>query len=242
METESRSDEPRSAEDTNFPGLDRTSRKTYLLGAAVLVIGFVVLGAAVFPSRDEAKPGPTLDPPIAPGARSGLPGPVPGPHETLAPIEHRLDVLSESLTQRLRHLESESGGIRSDLSSMAGQVRPVQDEVAALAETNTRILRQVEAVLSRLQVIATDIQALKARPKPAVRPPAKPPVAPPFHVDAIDHWDGATYVAISQNGRAAFLREGERQSGWRLTAVDPSTGKVTFQGPKGQVHSVSVPR
>ena len=112
-----------------------------------------------------------------------------------------------------------------------------------LGESNQMLGRRIGDAVSRLDTLTTEIRAFKVvKRKTTSRPRPGSVKTPPFQIDAIDVWDDVTYVAVSQAGRAAFLKTGEQQSGWTVIHIDRLKGQVDFKGPAGQAHSVSLQR
>ena len=126
---------------------------------------------------------------------------------------------------------------------MAENIQTIKSAIADLGETNQALGRRISEATSRLDTLTKEVRAFKVvKRKPTAKHKPRPVQTPPFQLDAIDVWDDATYVAISQAGRVAFLKVGEQQSGWTVTHIDRLKGQVDFQGPAGQVHSVSLQR
>jgi len=119
----------------------------------------------------------------------------------------------------------------------------IHESIAELRIGNEELKQRIDAAQSQLQAIAKDVRGLKIATKKQVAKQRKHVAGkPPFHIDAIDLWDDAVYVAISQDGRVTFLREGEQRSGWNVTHIDRAKGQVAFRGPAGQNYSASLRR
>ena len=133
--------------------------------------------------------------------------------------------------------------MNQELSGLANTVSAIHESVAVLRKGNEDLKQRIDAAQSRLQAIAKDVRGLKITANKQVAKKQKSAAAkPPFHIDAIDLWDEAVYVAISQDSRVTFLREGEQRSGWHVTHIDRAKGQVAFRGPAGQDYTASLRR
>ena len=130
-----------------------------------------------------------------------------------------------------------------ELTGLASIVSAINESIADLRNGNEELKQRIADAQSQLQAIAKEISGLKIATKKKAATQQKPAASlPPFQIDAIDLWDDAVYVAVSQNGRVAFLREGEQQAGWQVAHIDRLKGQVAFRGPQGQAHSASIRR
>ena len=158
-------------------------------------------------------------------------------------IGRELATLSGRIERGFEAQQTNSLVVKREFSVMAESLQKIKAAIAELGKSHNALGRRVSKATSRLDMIVKDVQVLKVvKRKPTTKHKPRPVKTPPFHIDAIDVWDGATYVAVSQAGRVAFLKDGEQQSGWTVTHIDRLKGQVDFQGPAGQVHSVSLPR
>jgi len=133
--------------------------------------------------------------------------------------------------------------MKTELPVMGEGIRVIQNAIADLRLGNEMLSQRITEIQTKLKTIAEDVRGLKAPKKRSAAKKRKPVVkAPPFQIDAIDLWNDVIYVAVSHKGRAAFLKEGEQQSGWLVTQIDRIKGQVGFRGPVGQIHSVIVQR
>ncbi|MFC1602926.1 hypothetical protein ACFL3U_05120 [Pseudomonadota bacterium] len=133
--------------------------------------------------------------------------------------------------------------MKKELPAMGEGVRAIQDAIADLRLGNEVLSQRITEIQVKLKTIAQDVRGLKTPKKKKVVKKRKPVIkTPPFQIDAIDLWNDVIYVAVSHNGRAAFLKEGEQQSGWLVTQIDRLKGEVGFRGPADQIHSVTVGR
>lgn len=166
--------------------------------------------------------------------------PVSGASET---IMRAIDGLSDRINQWFESLRTEQSSVNRELSGLAASVSAIQESVAELRKSNVELKQHITAAQSMLQAIAQDMHSLKvASTKKVAAQHNQASRVPPFHIDAIDLWDDAVYVAISQNGQVAFLREGEQRSGWQVTHIDRFKGQVALHGPEGQNYSTSIRR
>jgi len=224
------------------PTLRRVSYKSVL---AAVVVGIITIsGLWLFVIRQEGSPSSAV--------------PVSGPsiqtHETagteVARTEGKYDLLDRRLASLSGRIDlgfetqkSHSTDVKRSLTAMAESVRMVKESVTALSESNKELSRRIGGAVSRLDTLVKNVHALKVvKRKPTAKSKRRPIETPPFHIDAIDIWDDATYVAVSQAGRVAFLKEGEQQSGWTVTHIDRLKGHVDLQGPAGQDPSISLQR
>ena len=133
--------------------------------------------------------------------------------------------------------------VKRKLAEMTESIREIKVGSNHLEESTKELSRRLSEATSRLDTIGEHVNALKVvKRKPKAKTKPRRIKTPPFHIDAIDIWDDATYVAVSQAGRVAFLKEGEQQSGWTVTHIDRFKGRVDLQGPAGQAHSISLQR
>lgn len=229
----------------------RSSRKTLLIAAivGVLTIGSLVVlrdqvdirnsGVAAPDHRTTALVTYATNPDDG-GSAKGKSVPVSGASET---IIHAIDGLSDRINQWFESLRTEQSSVIRELSVMAASVSAIQESVAELRKSNDELKQHITAAQSMLQAISQDMHSLKvASTKKVAAQHNQAARVPPFHVDAIDLWDDAVYVAISQNGQVAFLREGEQRSGWQVTHIDRLKGQVALHGPEGQNYSTSIRR
>jgi len=133
--------------------------------------------------------------------------------------------------------------LKKELPAMGEGIRVIQDVIADLRLGNELLSQRITEIQAKLKTIAKDVRGLKTPKKRITAKKRKPVIkTPPFQVDAIDLWNDVIYVAVSHKGRAAFLKEGEQQSGWSVTKIDRLKGEVGFRGPAGQIYSVIVQR
>jgi len=145
--------------------------------------------------------------------------------------------------QKRRKANFQYDGKCRTLSEMAEGIRAIQTSVKGLYAVSEAIEQRVTNTQSRLDTVTQAVRALKVVKKNAPKKKQPPVISkPPFHIDAIDLWDDVTYVAISQSGRAAFLKAGEQQAGWAVTRIDRLKGEVGFRGPAGQAYLASLGR
>jgi len=158
-------------------------------------------------------------------------------------IKRKVDTLSEQVDSGFRGLQADRSAMKETLSEMAEGIRAIQTSVKGLYAVSEAIEQRVTNTQSRLDTVTQAVRALKVVKKNAPKKKQPPVISkPPFHIDAIDLWDDVTYVAISQSGRAAFLKAGEQQAGWAVTRIDRLKGEVGFRGPAGQAYLASLGR
>ena len=240
------SDEEANPEDVVVqPTARRVAYKTVL---AAVVIGIITISALwLFVMRQEGSPvyeAPVTetDVQVHEGTiAKALPAAKSDP--AVESIGRRLVSLSGRIDRGFEAQQTHSSVVKRELSAVAEDVQAINATIADLGESNKELGRRISEATSLLNTILKDVRALKVvKRKPAVKHKPRPVKIPPFHIDAIDVWDDVTYVSISQAGRVAFLKAGEQQAGWTVTHIDRLKGQVDFQGPGGQVHSVSLPR
>jgi hypothetical protein len=171
-------------------------------------------------------------------------GKAPSPTDmALATIERGIEGLSGQIRQGFDSLRNERTGTNPELASLAAGIRGIQASIAALRQGNEALEQRIADTQSRLQGIAKELQGLRIASKKRVPAQRKPAASvPPFQIEAIDRWDDADYVAVSQGGHIAFLREGEQRSGWQVVRIDRQKGRIAFRGPDGQDYSGSPER
>lgn len=233
------------------PGMTRSPTKTLL---TAVVIGALTIGALVvlpYPVGGQREASvieqkPALDEGVEEGATlSGMRiGKDPSQADTaLAMIERRIEGLSNQIRQGFDSLMIERTHTNPELTSLADGIREIQASIAALRQGNEALEQRIADTQSRLQVIGRELQELRIASKKRVPTQRKPAASvPPFQIEAIDRWDDADYVAVSQGGHIAFLREGEQRSGWQVVRIDRQKGRIAFRGPDGQDYSVSPER
>ncbi|OOZ71887.1 hypothetical protein BOW49_12130 [Solemya velum gill symbiont] len=233
----------------------RSSKKTILLAVVISVITIgalaIVRGQIDSPRKEAAAVGQSvaaLDKTMASGIGADIDGmtigkPPPQTGGTFDTIERSIGSLTERIGQWFDSLRADHSSMNRELSGLANTVSAIHESVAVLRKGNEDLKLRIDAAQSRLQAIAKDVRGLKIAAKKQVEKKQKSAAAkPPFHIDAIDLWDDAVYVAISQDGRVTFLREGEQRSGWNVTHIDRAKGQVAFRGPAGQDYSASLRR
>lgn len=158
-------------------------------------------------------------------------------------MDRKLASISSRIDRSFEVQQVHSTVVRNELTAMAKGIQSIKATIADLGENSQILGRRIGDAVSRLDGLTKDIRTLKAVKRKATnRPRSRSVQAPPFQIDAIDVWDDVTYVAVSQAGRAAFLKAGEQQSGWTVIHIDRLKGQVDFKGPAGQAHSVSLQR
>lgn len=162
---------------------------------------------------------------------------------TFEAIEQSIGNLLERISQWFDSLRADHTSMNQELLGLANTVSAINESVAELRKGNEDLKQRIDAAQARLEAIAKDVSGLKIAAKKQVAKRQKHAAAkPPFNIDAIDLWDDAVYVAISQNGRVSFLREGEQRSGWNVAHIDRTKGQVTFHGSAGQDYTASLRR
>ncbi len=156
-------------------------------------------------------------------------------------IERSIESLSERISQWFDSIKADHSSVKKELSGLANSMNAIHESVAELRKGKEDLKQRIDAAQSRLQIIARDVHAHKiAAKKQASKQRKRVAGKPPFHIDAIDLWDDAVYVAVSQDSHVAFLREGEQQSGWIVTNIDRIKGQVAFRGPVRQDYTVTL--
>ncbi len=233
----------------------RSSKKTILVAVVISVITIgtlaILLGQIDSPRKEAAAVGHNVvefDKTTGAGVGADTDGISLGntPQQigrTFDTIERSIASLSERISQWFDSLRADHSSMNQELSGLANAVSAIHESVAELRKGNEDLKQRIDAAQSRLQAIAKDVRGLKTAAKKQVAKRQKSTAAkPPFHIDAIDLWDDAVYVAISQDSRVTFLREGEQRSGWHVTHIDRAKEQVVFRGPAGQDYSASLRR
>jgi len=233
------------------PKPSRSSKKTILVAIVISVITIgtlaILRGQIDSPQEETAAVGQNvaaLDKTMESGIGADIDGmTLPQTSRTFDTIERSIANLSDRIGQWFESLRTDHSSMNQELSGLANTVSAIHESIADLRKGNEDLKQRIDAAQSRLQVIAKDVRGLKvAANKQVAKRQKSVAEKPPFHIDAIDLWDDAVYVAISQNGRVSFLREGEQRSGWHVTHIDRTKGQVTFRGPAGQDYSASLRR
>ncbi|MES9897697.1 MAG: hypothetical protein ABW148_01600 [Sedimenticola sp.] len=227
------------------PTARRMPYKTVLAAVVIGIIAISVLWLLVI--RQEGNP--ATDPMVTePDIQAQADTEVKGSKVTRSEgeygaIDHRLVSMSGRIDRGFQAQQTDNSDVKHKLTVMAKGLKEIKVVISDLGESDKELGRRVSEATSQLETIAKEVKALKVvKRKPTVKSKSRPVKTPPFHIDAIDVWDDATYVAVSQAGRMAFLKEGEQQSGWKVTHIDRLKGRVDLQGPAGQAHSVSLQR
>ena len=238
-----------------LPRPRRSSRKTFLIAAivSVITIGTLIVlrdqvGSLHNNVATQARAVPTLTDSVVTDKDADIDGhtidnnPLSNTGAS-AMIVRAIEDMSDRIKQWFDSLSAEHSSVNRELTSLAASMSAIHASIDELRKGNDELKQRVIDVQSRFQAIAQDVQGLKlARQKKAVVKHKQAASVPPFLIDAIDLWDDTVFVAVSQNGRAAFLREGEQQAGWRVTHIDRLKGRVAFHGPEGQGYSTSIGR
>ena len=226
-----------------------TSRRVaYKSVLSAVVVGIIAIGGLSF--FIVQQPGNPFDDARVPEPGTPMQAVIESPESGVAIAEDKVEQIDRRLTSLSGRIDrgfeaqlAHSADVKQSLASVAETVRAINVAVADLTKSNQTLSQRIDAAISRLNTLIKETRKRKVvQRKPAARPKPRPAKTPPFHVDAIDVWDDETYVAISQAGRVAFLKSGERQSGWTVARIDRLKGRVEFKGPVGQHHSVSLQR
>jgi hypothetical protein len=223
-------------------------RMPYKTVLAAVVIGIIVISLLwLLVIRNEGNPSinPMLTEPDlqtqADAEASGLK--LTRSEDEYGAIDRRLVSMLDQYDRGLQAQQTNNSDVKRELTVMTEGLKELKVLISGLGKSNKEIGRHVSETTAQLKTIAKEVIALKVvKRKPITKPKARPAKIPPFHIDAIDVWDDVTYVVVSQAGRVAFLKQGERQSGWMITHIDRLKGQVEIQGPAGQAHSVSLQR
>ena len=248
MNSENYSDQPVLPEDESIqedtPALPTTRKLRYKTVLIAVVIGIIAITVLLIISQVSSPPTDPLMTGLDSQAQTeyevlGAVGKQQG--EGYDAINGRLDTLASRIEQGFEIQKAEIIEVNLKLTAVDKSLQEIKTAVDSLGEGSKEINRLVSDAASRLDVVTKQVNALKAsKRKPATKP--KQAKTPPFHIDAIDVWDDESYVVVSQDGRVAFLKVGERQSGWNVTQIDRLKGQVRFKGPSGQIHSVELQR
>lgn len=252
MKTETQSEQPIPSDEEEKPVeavAQPTSRRVaYKTVLVAVVIGIITISALwLFVIRQEGSPvtkARVTEPDVQVHEGSvakALPAVKTDP--VVESISRKLASLSDRVDRGFEAQQAHRSLVKREFSAMSEGIETIKAAMTDLAEGNQDRVRQISEATSRLDTLTKEVRALKVlKRKPAIRHKPRPLKTPPFQLDAIDVWDDMTYVAVSQTGRVAFLKAGEQQSGWTVIRIDRLKGQVDFQGPAGQVHSVSLPR
>lgn len=229
----------------------RSSRKTLLIAAIVSVI---TIGALVMlrGQIDALHSGSATPEHAAPALPESVTNPrgvdsvddnSPLTSVASETIVRAIEGLSDRINQWFESVRTEQSSANRELSGLAASMSAIHESIAELRKGNDEFKQRITDAQSQLQAIADDVSGLKiAGNKKAAAQQKQAASVPPFLIDAIDLWDDAVYVAVSQKGQVAFLRESEQQSGWQVMHIDRLKGQVAFRGPEGQDYSTSIRR
>jgi len=168
---------------------------------------------------------------------------VSGIESQIAKIDRGMASISDRIDRGLEAQQNQSAAVKSHLLDMSQDIQVIKVTIAGQRDTNQELGRQINEVISQLDTFIKETQVPKVvKRKPAARHKPRTVKTPSFQLDAIDLWDDETYVATSQAGHVAFLKTGEKQSGWTVTRIDRLKGQVKLQDPAGHIHSVTLPR
>ena len=240
------SDDTAKPEEVEVPPASR--RLAYKSVLATVVIGIItVSGLGLFVIRQEGNPSNAVPVP-EPGIQThevieAIGAEVAWTEDKYAQIDRRLASISGRIDRGIEAQQIHGADVKDRLAAMAESVRTVEAAVTDLAENNKALSQRLDEANSRLDILIKDVSKRKVvQRKTTAKPKPRPAKRPPFRIDAIDVWDDVTYVAVSQAGRVAFLKEGEQQAGWTVTHIDRLKGRVDLQGPAGQDHATSLQR
>ena len=252
MKTETPSEQPALSDETANPqdavAQPKAHRVAYKTVLAAVVIGVITISALwMFVIRQEGSldyEAPVMEPDVQvheDTIAKALPAAKTDP--AVESMDRKLVYLSGQVDRGFETQQTGFSAVKRELSNMAESIQAIKAAITDLGETNQVLGRRISEATSRLDTLAKEVRAPKVvKRKPTIKHKPRPVQTPPFQLDAIDVWDDATYVAVSQSGRVAFLKAGEQQSGWTVTQIDRLKGQVDLQGPLGQVHSVSLQR
>ena len=239
-------DEEASPKDT---GVEPTARwvayKPLLVAVVIGVLALSMLWLFVIRQQGiqgDATPATNPDTSVyATPSANGLQ--ISGMEEQIGKIDRGMASISDRIDQGFEAEQSQSVEVQNQLSEISGNIQTIVATIADQRETNQVLGQEIDAAISRLDSFIETFRASKTvERKPAARRKPLPVKAPPFQLDAIDLWDDLSYVAISQEGRVAFLKTGEQHSGWTVTRIDRLNEAVELRGPAGQFHSATLPR
>jgi len=236
-------------------------RKTVLIAAVIGAVTIGVLLTIMFGyslGTDKSDNQAGLSESLLADAVTGIPGPAglmiepgiepiiqktPQAEQPQDLLHLKLDSCIGRVDQGFDALKTGQLVMKKELPAMGEGIRVIQDAIADLRLGNEMLSQRITEIQTKLKTIAKDVRGLKTPKKRITTKKRKSVIKrPPFQIDAIDLWNDVIYVAVSHNGRAAFLKEGEQQSGWLVTQIDRLKGEVGFRGPVGQIHSVIVQR
>lgn len=233
----------------------RSSRKTLLIAAivSVITIGALVMLRGQVDALHHGTAAPEHAIPALPESgtkamaadidRMAVGSSVQPESGTTETIMLAIEGVSDRINQWFESLRTEQSSTNRELSGLAAGMSEIHESIAELRKGNDELKQRITDAYSQLQAIAEDVRGLKiASKKKAAAQQKQASSVPPFLIDAIDLWDDAVYVAVSQNGQVAFLREGEQQSGWQVTHIDRLNKQVALRGPEGQDYSTSIRR
>ncbi len=231
------------AEVAEQPKPIRSSQKTIMVAVvvSVITIGTLVMWRGQVDGAAIAKPAVASLDDSATKAMAAETNPQIG--DLPETIKRSIEGLSDRIHQWFDTMRAEHSSTNHDLSELTNSMSAIHESIAELRKGNKELKQRIADAQSQLQVISQNVRTLKITTKKKTATQRKQKASrPPFHIDAIDLWDDAVYVAVSNDGRVAFLREGEQQAGWQVAHIDRFNGQVALRGPEGQDYSASIRR
>ena len=211
-ETQSDNRERNAAHEKNIvqPKSARSSKKTILIAVLVSVITIgtlVALRGQIDSLRNDTTPVEhsvaVIDKTTVSGTGADIDEMFAGkdPQQTggtFDVIERSIENLSERIGQWFESLSADHSSVNRELSGLVNSMSAIHESIAELRKGNEELKQRIDAAQSQLQAIAKDMSGLKiATKKPVAKQRKHVAGKPPFHIDAIDLWDDAVYVAIS---------------------------------------------
>jgi hypothetical protein len=238
----------KSSPENRQPGeASSENAQDYRAFLAAAVVGLAMVGglSLFLPDRPEH---PADDGVVSVDSREtaqpvSMASPSPKTDKAMTAVQARLDTLTGQLDQGLRALQTVGADVKGTLSSLSEQLNAIQKITVERHQVTLTLKAELAEIHAELSTLAEAVQALKvAKPQLRTQKPRPAVSVPPFQIDAIDQWDELTYVAVSQQGRVAFLRLGEQQAGWTVTRIDRVSGEVGLRGPSGQTYIAALQR
>lgn len=202
-------------------------RRNALIVVAVVVVLFVLYRFFAPSSKEPVKPAipPVAQTPSAPVQ------PTPAPAVAQQPLRVNSEA-DEQLKKTVSTIEINQQGMRSDITSLNGQVQSLNTKLEELAAQINRLNQALSAVSNQVAKQSQDMNTLmvKAAPK---KPSAKlKPQMPQITYNIQAVIPGRAWL-IGSNGSILTVREGIRIRGYGLVQlIDPMQGRVVTSSGK----------
>jgi len=204
------------APEISQPGdASRENAQDYRAFLAAAVVGLAMVGGLSLFLPDEAgndvKDGTAWEPAVIESSEATHTASTESPQvdPAMIAVRHKLEALTGQLQQGLDALQTVGVDVTHTVSTLSERLNETQDIIVERQQDTLTLKAELAEIHAELSTLAEAVQALKAaKPQRRTQKPRPAVSVPPFHIDAIDQWGDLTYVAVSQQGRVAFVRVG----------------------------------